>query len=325
MKYFSLLVLLLLLPRVIAEPIVNEDVKLKDLYCTEEGKIGFKLSPVKDFGTAEIMGVLVKQADSSEFTAIEGSWDRDTLVWDETNFFRDARFTSLEAEIRNSGTHELKVSYKLKGEVKDIDVLFDCEGTKFSCRLFDIGVESCGSSDGIFTAVFRTKGLTNDRYEEVPEYSVDDLNFLLVTDSRYCDKEGGCGKSAGIPESATLEDIGEDRLKLTWEYESNVKGVSISLEPAKSCERKDLDYEFSTSEYLSCDPDPFVKKFECRGCELGSVCVLEGDSIIVEGIDVQQVGEVAANIRAWRKPEPFKGKGIKYKDEYIFRKEGKKK
>ncbi len=47
--------------------------------------------------------------------------------------------------------------------------------------------------------------------------------------------------------------------------------------------------------------------------------------IIIEGIDQQVVGEVAANIRKWRKPEPYKGKGIKYKDEYIFRKEGKKK
>ena len=47
--------------------------------------------------------------------------------------------------------------------------------------------------------------------------------------------------------------------------------------------------------------------------------------IVVEGIDSQRVGQVAADIRAWRKPEPYKGKGIKYKDEYIFRKEGKKK
>jgi large subunit ribosomal protein L6 len=47
--------------------------------------------------------------------------------------------------------------------------------------------------------------------------------------------------------------------------------------------------------------------------------------IIVEGDDAQLVGQVAANIREWRKPEPYKGKGIKYKDEYIFRKEGKKK
>jgi large subunit ribosomal protein L6 len=47
--------------------------------------------------------------------------------------------------------------------------------------------------------------------------------------------------------------------------------------------------------------------------------------IIIEGIDAQLVGQVAANIREWRGPEPYKGKGIKYKDEFIFRKEGKKK
>lgn len=47
--------------------------------------------------------------------------------------------------------------------------------------------------------------------------------------------------------------------------------------------------------------------------------------IIVEGNDQQQVGEVAAKIREWRRPEPYKGKGIRYKGEFIFRKEGKKK
>lgn len=47
--------------------------------------------------------------------------------------------------------------------------------------------------------------------------------------------------------------------------------------------------------------------------------------ITVSGIDKQKVGQVAAEIRAWRPPEPYKGKGVKYADEYIFRKEGKKK
>ena len=47
--------------------------------------------------------------------------------------------------------------------------------------------------------------------------------------------------------------------------------------------------------------------------------------ITVEGIDQQLVGQVAANIREWRRPEPYKGKGIRYKGEFIFRKEGKKK
>ncbi len=48
-------------------------------------------------------------------------------------------------------------------------------------------------------------------------------------------------------------------------------------------------------------------------------------TIEISGIDKQQVGQVAAEIRRWRKPEPYKGKGIKYRGEYIFRKEGKKK
>ena len=46
--------------------------------------------------------------------------------------------------------------------------------------------------------------------------------------------------------------------------------------------------------------------------------------IIVKGIDKQQVGQVAANIRAYRLPEPYKGKGVRYADEHIIRKEAKK-
>ena len=47
--------------------------------------------------------------------------------------------------------------------------------------------------------------------------------------------------------------------------------------------------------------------------------------IKISGIDKQKVGQIAANIRSFRKPEPYKGKGVKYKDEIIKRKEGKKK
>ena len=47
--------------------------------------------------------------------------------------------------------------------------------------------------------------------------------------------------------------------------------------------------------------------------------------VVVEGSDQQQVGQVAANIRGWRPPEPYKGKGIRYAGEQVFRKEGKKK
>jgi large subunit ribosomal protein L6 len=47
--------------------------------------------------------------------------------------------------------------------------------------------------------------------------------------------------------------------------------------------------------------------------------------IVITGIDKQKVGQVAAEIRGFRPPEPYKGKGVRYAGEYIFRKEGKKK
>ena len=53
--------------------------------------------------------------------------------------------------------------------------------------------------------------------------------------------------------------------------------------------------------------------------------VAKPTQIKILGIDKQRVGQIAANIRSFRKPEPYKGKGIKYKDEIIRRKEGKKK
>ena len=49
------------------------------------------------------------------------------------------------------------------------------------------------------------------------------------------------------------------------------------------------------------------------------------NTVEISGIDKQKVGQVAAEIRRWRKPEPYKGKGIKYRGEFIYRKEGKKK
>ncbi len=47
--------------------------------------------------------------------------------------------------------------------------------------------------------------------------------------------------------------------------------------------------------------------------------------IVITGVDKQQVGQVASEIRSYRPPEPYKGKGVRYEGEYVFRKEGKKK
>jgi large subunit ribosomal protein L6 len=56
-----------------------------------------------------------------------------------------------------------------------------------------------------------------------------------------------------------------------------------------------------------------------------AIAVPKPTEIIITGIDAQKVGQAAAEIRAFRKPEPYKGKGVRYSGEFIFRKEGKKK
>ncbi len=56
-----------------------------------------------------------------------------------------------------------------------------------------------------------------------------------------------------------------------------------------------------------------------------TVATPDQTTVVISGNDRQKVGQLAAEIRRWRKPEPYKGKGIKYRGEFIFRKEGKKK
>lgn len=84
-------------------------------------------------------------------------------------------------------------------------------------------------------------------------------------------------------------------------YRAQLKGSSLNLQLGFS---HDIDF-----------PIPAGIKIECP----------TQTEIIISGIDKQAVGQTAAKIREYRKPEPYKGKGIKYEGEYIFRKEGKKK
>ena len=84
-------------------------------------------------------------------------------------------------------------------------------------------------------------------------------------------------------------------------YRASMKGTSLNLQLGFS-----HDVEFPVPEGIKIEtPDQ--------------------TTVIVSGIDKQKVGQTAAKIREYRKPEPYKGKGIKYEGEYIFRKEGKKK
>ena len=142
--------------------------------------------------------------------------------------------------------------------------------------------------------------------------------------------------------------------KATDDVSLAVEESAVSITPRGSSKRARQQWGMSRTQIANCVTgvtDGFKKELEINGVgyrasmqgavlklALGyshdvlfevpagiTVTAPKPTEIIVEGIDQQQVGEVAAKIREWRKPEPYKGKGIKYKDEYIFRKEGKSK
>ena len=140
----------------------------------------------------------------------------------------------------------------------------------------------------------------------VPEVKVTlDENIILVSpvdDSKRARSMWGMQRTMvanmiqGVSEgfSAELEINGVG-------YRAQIQGKNLQLQLGYS---HDVSYPIPEGISITCEKPTSVKVF---------------------GADKQRVGQVAAEIRAWRPPEPYKGKGIKYVDEYVFRKEGKKK
>jgi large subunit ribosomal protein L6 len=144
------------------------------------------------------------------------------------------------------------------------------------------------------------------------------------------------------------------QLQMRDEISYDIQGDAISVQPANETKQARAFWGMHRTlvqNLVTGVTDGFTKVLEITGVgyraaaqgknlrlQLGyshdvNVAVPEGieiktpDATTVEisGIDRQKVGQVAAEIRRWRKPEPYKGKGIKYRGEFIYRKEGKKK
>lgn len=97
---------------------------------------------------------------------------------------------------------------------------------------------------------------------------------------------------------------------VTEGFEKKLQIVGVGYRAAKNGNKLDLSLGFSHPVVME---DPEGIKTECPS----------QTEIVVSGIDRQKVGNYAAKIRDWRRPEPYKGKGIRYVDEYVRRKEGK--
>ena len=162
---------------------------------------------------------------------------------------------------------------------------------------------SCNFSDGVFIA----KGKLGEMKLNInPNFMIDikedNISVLPKEEKNKKDPNWGTvralvaniikGVSEGFSKTLELNGTG---------YRASISGSSLKLQLGYS---HDINYNVPKEVKIECPKQNIIK---------------------LSSFDKEKLGAVAAKIRSYRKPEPFKGKGIKYSDEFIFRKEGKKK
>ena len=162
---------------------------------------------------------------------------------------------------------------------------------------------SCNFEDGIFVA----KGKLGEMKLSIKptfKISINDSEISVIPANEDVKKDPNWGTTRalianiihGVSEgfSKTLELNGTG-------YRASISGTTLKLQLGYS---HDINYEIPKEVKIECPKQNIIK---------------------LTSFDKEKLGAAAAKIRSYRKPEPFKGKGIKYSDEFIFRKEGKKK
>ena len=162
---------------------------------------------------------------------------------------------------------------------------------------------NCNFNDGIFLAkgkLGEMKLSVNDNF--TIEVNEDSVNIIPKDDKSKKDPKWGTTRAIianmikGVSEgfSKTLELNGTG-------YRASISGAILKLQLGYS---HDINFDIPKEVKIECPKQNIIK---------------------LSSFDKEKLGAAAAKIRSFRKPEPFKGKGIKYSDEFIFRKEGKKK
>lgn len=142
------------------------------------------------------------------------------------------------------------------------------------------------------------------------EADFDPLITIAMTDGEVCATRSSDDRDARAKHGLTRALINNMVIGVTQGFERylEIQGVGYRA----SMQGKNLNLLIGFSHPVTVEPP--------AGIELS----VDGNTTIkVSGISKQQVGQVAAEIRAWRKPEPYKGKGIRYRGEYVRRKVGK--
>jgi large subunit ribosomal protein L6 len=147
------------------------------------------------------------------------------------------------------------------------------------------------------------KGTLTHRVHDLVSINMDDSVITVTANSNSIQSKALSGTTRAV--------IGNMIEGVTQGFERKLEIVGVGFRAQVEGNRLNLSLGFSHPVVLEIPGDIAIE-------------TPSQTEIVIKGIDKQRVGQVAANIRAYRKPEPYKGKGVRYSDEHIVRKEAKK-
>ena len=156
--------------------------------------------------------------------------------------------------------------------------------------------------DGNVVSVKGPKGQLQEEISSLISVSIDDGTLTVSRDGDEAEKRAQHGLARTL--------INNMVVGVTEGFEKKLQLIGVGYKAEKKGKKLVMSLGYSHPVEME-DPEGITTETP------------DANTIVVKGINKAQVGNYAANIRAWRKPEPYKGKGIRYEDEHVRRKEGK--
>ena len=156
--------------------------------------------------------------------------------------------------------------------------------------------------DGNMVSVKGPKGQLQEEISSLISVSIDDGTLTVSRDGDEAEKRAQHGLARTL--------INNMVVGVTEGFEKKLQLIGVGYKAEKKGKKLVMSLGYSHPVEME-DPEGITTETP------------DANTIVVKGINKAQVGNYAAIIRAWRKPEPYKGKGIRYEDEHVRRKEGK--
>lgn len=265
---------------------VSADIDIEAVTCTDDGRavIDIAVSDIVGRTHTDDIDLEIRQT-GGEYFEPNGEWDRGYVYNDHVDRVNHLLFSTPSMYLNEPIEYRARATWQGQTTLKS----FSCPGFRFSCKMFDLIVDSCNTFNGTFTAFFVAHGFKETlEFPSTDEYDIiDDMVYEVKAKKRFCDNEGLCSAIAGLPKDSVIEYQGNGLYKLTWETNDNeVEAFGIEVRNSSFCQENPDYRETRYFDNKLCTADPYYEEpYRCDGCETREgICIPAESSVKQNGV-----------------------------------------